>query len=323
MISCEVGNFGREVTADGSDPMYRGVGRRVFAPSFNGSVHYNGRYDAELLAKEIRKAGYRTIGLVCAHGMYHGFVAGLRENLPAVEFADATDLVDNIKAIKSPEEIERIRGTAAMQDRLWEMLLGHVKPGMKEYEVSAWFQYQGQLMGSNQGLFFCTAGEKLPLPPINRYHQSREIRRGDIVSILIENNGPGGYYAELGRTMFMGKAPQALKDACAENVENQRFCLDMLLPGAKCSEVFARQNEYMTGRGHSVEKRILSHGQGYEMVERPLIRHDENMRVAENMHLAVHPMGSGFTGIDNYLIGPDGPGECLHRTAKRIFEVPV
>jgi Xaa-Pro aminopeptidase len=319
MISCDVGNFGQEADLDGSDPMNRGVGRRVFVPSFNGAVDYNGRYDAELVAKEIRKAGHKTVGMACANGMYHGFVAGLEENLKGVKLVDATDLVDNIKAIKSPEEIERIKRTAAMQDELFEKLLGYVRPGMKEYEVSAWFQYQGQLMGSNQGLFFCTSGTKLPLPPINRYHQSREIQKGDIVSILIENNGPGGYYTELGRTIFVGKAPQALKDACAENVENQRFCLDMLAPGAKCSDVFAKQNAYMVGRGHSTEKRILSHGQGYEMVERPLIRHDENMLIRENMHFAVHPMGSGFTGIDNYLIGPKGPLECLHGTPKRIF----
>ena len=57
------------------------------------------------------------------------------------------------------------------------------------------------------------------------------------------------------------------------------------------------------------------------MVERPLIRHDEDMRVRENMHLAVHPMGCGFTSIDNYLIGPKGPPPCLHRTPKRIFEL--
>jgi Xaa-Pro aminopeptidase len=301
--------------------MNRGVGRRVFVPSFNGAVDYNGKYDAELLAGEIRKRGYKRIGLAGANGMYHGFVEGLRENLKGIELTDASDLVDNLKAIKSPEEIGRIKATAAMQDKLWEMLLGYVRPGLKEYEVSAWFQYQGRLMGSNQGLFFCTAGTKLPLPPMHAYHQSREIQKGDIVSILIENNGPGGYYTELGRTMTMGPAPQWLKEACAENVENQRFCLDMLVPGAKCSDVFAKQNEYMVGRGHSKERRILAHGQGYEMVERPLIRHDENMKVAENMHIAVHPMGSGFTGIDNYLIGPKGPTACLHKTAKQIFEV--
>jgi Xaa-Pro aminopeptidase len=321
MISCDVGMFDQDADLDGNDPSNRGVGRRVFVPSFNGAVDYNGKYDAGLIAKEIRKAGYRRIGLVCANGMYHGFVEGLREGLEGLELVDATDLVDNIKAIKSPEEIERIKATAAMQDKLWQMLLGYVKPGMKEHEVSAWFQYQGQLMGSNQGLFFTTAGTKLPLPPMNRYQQSREIQKGDVVSILIENNGPGGFYTELGRTMVMGKAPQWLKDACAENVENQRFCLDMLVPGAKCSDIFARQNEYMVNRGHSKERRILAHGQGYEMVERPLLRHDENMLVRENMHIAVHPMGSGFTGIDNYLIGPRGPGECLHKTPKQIFEL--
>ena len=56
------------------------------------------------------------------------------------------------------------------------------------------------------------------------------------------------------------------------------------------------------------------------MVERPLIRHDESMVVEQNMHLAVHPHG-GVQLIDNYIIGPDGPGACLHGTAKEIFEI--
>ena len=61
------------------------------------------------------------------------------------------------------------------------------------------------------------------------------------------------------------------------------------------------------------------------MVERPLIRHDETMAIAENTCLAVHP---GYLNeqvfaviCDNYMIGRDGPGECLHRTEKRLFEV--
>jgi hypothetical protein len=24
---------------------------------------------------------------------------------------------------------------------------------------------------------------------------------------------------------------------------------------------------------------------------------------------------------DNYIVGEDGPGECLHRTAKQVFEL--
>jgi Xaa-Pro aminopeptidase len=61
------------------------------------------------------------------------------------------------------------------------------------------------------------------------------------------------------------------------------------------------------------------------MVERPLVRHDETMAVAAGMCLAVHPgyeTPSMFAVIcDNYLIGEDGTGACLHATEKRIFEI--
>jgi Xaa-Pro aminopeptidase len=61
------------------------------------------------------------------------------------------------------------------------------------------------------------------------------------------------------------------------------------------------------------------------MVERPLIRRDETLPLAQGMLLAVHPGyddNNVFAVIcDNYLIGPDGPGDCLHKTEKKIFEL--
>ena len=66
-------------------------------------------------------------------------------------------------------------------------------------------------------------------------------------------------------------------------------------------------------------------GQGYELVERPLIRQDETMKIQENMHLACHPVlltdRYFMTNTDNYLIGPQGPLPCLHQTPKEIIEV--
>ena len=62
-----------------------------------------------------------------------------------------------------------------------------------------------------------------------------------------------------------------------------------------------------------------------ELVERPLIRQDETMKIQENMHLACHPVlltdRYFMTNTDNYLIGPQGPLPCLHQTPKEIIEV--
>lgn len=320
MTACDVGDFGKSITLDGNDPDQRGVGKRVFTPSFNGAVDFTGRYDAELIADEIKKAAYRTVGLVCANGMYHGFAAGLKELLKGITLVDATDIVDEIKAIKSTEEIHCLRRTAAMQDALMTKVCEHIRPGMKEFEVSAYAQYHANMEGSAQGLFFCSSAPKLPGPPMNRYQQTREIQKGDVLMILLEFNGPGGFFTELGRTVVLGKAPQELKDMLVKNRAAQEFDLSLLKPGASCREIFKIHNETIMAQGGLEEKRILSHGQGYEMVERPLIRHDETMSIKENMHLAVHPHG-GVQLIDNYIIGPDGPRECLHGTPKEIIEI--
>lgn len=289
-------------------------------------MSYTARYDAELVAREIRNNGFKTVGLLCADGTYHGLIDGLRQALAGVRFVDATELVDQIKAIKSPEEINSIRNSAAMQDQILAKVKEHIRPGMKEFEVSAYAQYIGQLLGSQQGIFLCSAAE--PGKPAQfryRFQQNREIRKGDAFTLLIENNGPGGFYTELCRVITLGPAPQELKDALALCLEAQQHTLKQLVPGASCAEVFASHNAFMKARGLAEERRIHCHGQGYELVERPLIRQDESMIIKENMHLAVHLVILNerlfMTNTDNYTIGSDGPLTCLHKTPKTIIEV--
>jgi hypothetical protein len=50
------------------------VGRFLHTPSFS-SIAYTHRYDAELAVAEIRRAGFKTVGLVGAGAMAHDFVA--------------------------------------------------------------------------------------------------------------------------------------------------------------------------------------------------------------------------------------------------------
>jgi Xaa-Pro aminopeptidase len=116
-----------------------------------------------------------------------------------------------------------------------------------------------------------------------------------------------------------------LKASLGHAREAQVNTLRNLKPGIAAADVLARHNAYMAKQGLPPEKRLYSHGQGYDMVERPLIRDDETMRIEEGMSIVVHP---GYVNdevfaliCDNYQIGGDGPGECLHRTPKEIFEL--
>jgi Xaa-Pro aminopeptidase len=326
MTIVEMGPFDGLKTLDGDDPVHPGVGEIFSCPSFS-SITYTERYDAELICRALRRADHRRIGLVNPGAMPHAFAGAIEESVEARggEILDATDLVEAVKAIKSGEEIALIRSAAAMQDAVFAEVLARIRPGMRDVDVAALAWNEGQTRGSEQGIVL---GGSAPLGEasvfVGRHRQGRRLERGDHLSLLIEINGPAGFYTEMARTIVLGKASSELLEGFAAMREAQEATLQRMVPGASCREIAAAHDEHMRARGLPPELRLYAHGQGYDMVERPLIRRDETMTIAPGMCLAVHPgyqTSSLFAVIcDNYLIGENGPGECLHRTEKRVFE---
>ena len=327
MSLIEQGSFDGVRISDEAQRAVTGIGRRLTTPSYP-SVHYSGGYDAELAVQELRMHGVKRVGLVAPAAMYHSFGAAVTEALrdAGVDIVDATDLVDRIKAIKSEEERGLIRKVAALQDEVLRRVSEFVRPGLHDFEVAAYAQYTAQQLGSEQGIFLCSsapAGEAASFRP--RSMQGRMLQRGDVYSLLVETNGPGGYYAELSRIFVLGKASTQLREAYDKVLEAQRYALSLLKPGASCSEIHARHNEYLRSLRLPEERRVNMHGMGYDMVERPLIRQDEDMRLAENMAIVCHPgvlnQHLFAHNTDLYLIESAGASECLHRTPKRIIEL--
>jgi Xaa-Pro aminopeptidase len=303
----------------------RGVKNRWTAPYFP-SLHYSKTYDAELVVDLLKPNNGCTVGFVAMGHIPAPFYEYITSRLTSAKFTDATDLVDDIKAIKSREEIELIKNTASMQDSAFEEVLNSIKPGMRDSDVFALAQYSVQKMGSEEQLIMAASAPMgVPCPMLKRHFMHREIKEGDQFTIMIEANGPGGMYTELGRTCVLGKASDELLEACEIAREAQQVTLDLLKPGADPKDLVAANNEFLQSKGLPPEKRLYAHGQGYDLVERPAIRQDEPMKIRENMNITVHPIIGTPTifawACDNYLVTEQGVSECLHRTPKKIFEV--
>ncbi len=326
MSVVEHGAAGRKRTLEGNDPENPGVGEIITTSAFP-SVSYTQTYDAEAVCDILNRRGVRRIGFVGPTAMRHGFVSHVETELSGKsEISDETDFIDHAKAVKSEEEIALIRETAAMQDAVFSKVLAHIKPGMRDLEVTALAQYEGQLMGSEQGIFLgMSAGPGQPAFFAQRHFQGRTIRAGDHLSLLIENNGAGGFYTELSRTIVLGKASQELLNGFEIVKEAQQHTVRRLSPEVSCREIALAHNEFMKQRGVPPESRVYAHSQGYDLIERPLVRSDETMSLEKDMNMVVHPAyatGSMFAHIcDNYLVTENGASECLHRTAKKIFEL--
>ena len=201
----------------------RGVKRRLSAPYF-ASVHYTSTYDAELAVGVLKEKKRATIGLVGRSFIPITFYEYLKKHLVGYKFVDMTDEIDQIKVIKSPEEIDWIRKTADIQDVAMQQVRNFLKPGRRDFEVHADALHSVMVQGSERQLILCASGpQDRPVPFVPRHFQNRVIQEGDQFSILIEVNGPGGFYTEISRTFSLGKPSQQLQDAFGTAVEAQKL----------------------------------------------------------------------------------------------------
>ena len=137
---------------------------------------------------------------------------------------------------------------------------------------------------------------------------SRKLERGDILSL---NTFPmiSGYYTALERTMFVGEVDDASRKIWEANVAAHEYGMSLLMPGAKCSDITHKINEFFAerqllqyrtfGYGHSFG--VLSHYYGREAGLE--LREDVDTVLEPGMVISMEPMltiGEGNAGAGGY-----------------------
>ena len=304
-----------------------GVKERICLP-YIPTLSRTNEMDAKAAVETLKKLNVKSLGVVAPAFMGAFMYNYIKENLPDVAIKYATDLVDEIKAIKSAEEIELIKGTAKMQDIVWGAVLEMVRPGVSEYEVRSEMQRLFINRGSEEQLIMIgsqPAGTAAP----QKFHffQNRMFQDGDQVCIMPEISGPGGLYCELGRTVCIGDAPKPLLKLWDFMVEIQDATAEMLRPGAEPAKIFKAYSDELVKRGCALDLRLFCHGQGYDLVERPSMRpEEEGMTIKTGMNLAVHPMTmnadrSAYAFCSDDFVVSDSGTYRLQKTPREVFVV--
>ena len=303
----------------------RGVKQRLGGPYYP-SLPYMATYDAELAVGALKELGAATVGIVGRSYFSVPFYEHLTQHLPQVRFVDATEAIDRIKVIKSPAEIALIRQTAALQDKAFAHLLTCVKPGVRELDLFAEVHCICTRLGCERlQVLTCSYPPGEPAGFNQRHFMNRVLKERDHVVVLIEGNGPGGFYTELARPICLGEPTPETRAAFAVALEAEALTLSLLKPGANPKAIWDAHNAFMESRGYAPEGRLYAHGEGYDLVEPPAIRPEEPMLIQAGMNFAVHPVAKNkavwTTLCGNYLVEEKGVGECLHKTPKELFVV--
>lgn len=272
------------------NPRMPGVTRMLTSPVFQ-SVLCTNAHLARMIGEALSDYSEGTIGLLGLQQLSSVTVDAVREAFPRARIIDASDIIDPIRAVKSAEEIAGVQAAASIQDRAMEKIFNFIRPGQTEREVFNYAQQVCYELGANQGLFNVASGaEGEPAMPRRIRDLHRTLGKGDTVHVLLETDSPSGLYAHIVRTAVLGKAPADMVEEQAFVLEAQAYLASLLRPGVIPQQVCEDFNVFMVKNDRPPEMRLNCHGQGYDMVERPIMRPEETLAVAEDMVIACHPM---------------------------------
>ncbi|GIQ71013.1 aminopeptidase P family protein [Xylanibacillus composti] len=282
----------------------------------------------------------------------------LQQMFPHVEWVDGSRLVRELRMIKSPEEIERIRYAAEVTDRAFQRGLSVLREGMSELElvleIERQLRIEGhagimRMRGYNQeiitGMVASGASAAIPtyfdgpagglgLHASVPQGASREvIERGEPILIDI-GCCIDGYVIDQTRTAVIGQlAGKHLEQAYALSEQILQQTEHSLKPGTSCEGLYqdalataeqANLGKHFMGYGADQVK-FLGHGIGLEIDELPVLARGFAYPLQPGMVIAIEPKfsfpGEGVVGVEDTYAITSGGFERLTLTERKLFEV--
>ena len=209
------------------------------------------------LLKERHIEGAR-VGIV--GGIPHTQYLRIRESCPGLDAIELSGKFRAMRAIKSEEEIERLRIASQLTDASMQSLADGLQPGMREDELPALIEPVYLKAGGYAGIHFMTSmpmrAPSFPVPA--QFQSSRTLERGDC--LITEISGAyWGYSGQIHRTYSLGEGPtnewRELHDVAVEGFE---AVVDSIKEGVSTVEV-EEAAEVIHRRGYSIYDDLL-HG---------------------------------------------------------------
>jgi Xaa-Pro aminopeptidase len=205
-----------------------------------------------------------------------------------VELVPAGDLVEQLRAVKEPEELERIAAAAELADEVYRWAVERGLVGKTERDVARACEARLRELGAEPSFPpIVAAGENGALP--HAEPGNREIAAGELVvfdmGALLD-----GYCSDCTRTFATGEVSDEAREVYELVLGAQQAALDAIHAGASGKEVDAVPREMISeaGRGDRFGHGT-GHGVGLEVHEGPRLATTSEDELAENNVVTVEP----------------------------------
>ncbi len=267
--------------------------------------------------------GCHTLGFegnFLPYSVYHAYCA----KHPHLKLEDIGGLIEEIRQLKDPEEIEKMQKAQDITDKAFSHILKVINRNMTELDVAVELEYVMRKNGASGCAFdtIAVSGDASSLP----HGSPRNVKLKDGFLTMDYGAKFDGYCSDMTRTIVIGKADSEIKKLYNTVLDAQLSALNFLRAGVDCGEAdkIARDiidKDYEGAFGHS-----LGHSVGLFIHEKPSLSFKSfgrKLRVGEvvTVEPGIYLFGKYGCRIEDMVeITEDGIKNFTHST-KELIEI--
>ena len=273
----------------------------------------------------LRDLGVSSIGLEEGYVSFRDYRL-FSNNLPGIEWIDASDILHQVRMVKTEDELSRLRMASQITDKVFWYFLNYVQVGMRERDVADELSSVMKKFGASGPLFITLiSGVKTSMP--HGSTGSKVIERGDLVTLdmgcLYQDYG-----SDMTRTVVMGKATDQQRRVYDTVLKAHLLAAEQTKEGmtGQQADAFAREHIKQMGFDGSFLHQ-LGHGVGLNLSDGPRLGYMPEGRnvLRRNMVFTIEPgvYLPGFGGVrieDTYVMTEQGC-QSLMSADKRLIEL--
>lgn len=290
------------------------------------AVHETGRSTIDALVAAITTLG-ATAGTIAVdeRGPNHNLIAQLAEKLPRAKFVPASALLRLIRAVKTPDEIEKVTAALRVTELGLKAAWAAFEKGITEKEIQNVFNRTVIAEGAHPGFTLVRFGKGLALGQIPA--GDIKLLEGDFAFFDVGVN-LNGYKSDIGRLVSFGEPSAITQELFTASKAGQQAAIDLMKPGVLAKDVFQTGVQAVIDAGIPTYKRQhVGHGIGVEYYDLPVLAPSSETPLEANMTFEVetpyYRLGVGGAFIEDTVLVTETGTEILTELSRDLIILDV
>lgn len=248
----------------------------------------------------------------------------LAVRLHGVELVAAGGIIEDLRRIKEPEEVEALRAAIALGDATYGHILDRLEPGASERAIALELEVYLRTNGADEVSFEPIVGSGPLSAHIHHTPSERRFEKGDFV-LLDFGARVDGYCGDLTRTVVLGSPSEEQQRQYETVLAANASALAVMKPNAECRAVDAVARRTINGAGFEDFGHGLGHGLGLEVHESPRFNRISDDLLEPGMVMTNEPglylEATGGVRIEDCVLITETGAEVLTRAPKDTLAV--